>query len=100
MVGIGLLVGMGIYFYVWVHLLPRLGNYSMRTLTAVNEDGSVVHLLKRVPNDQIEQWDRTHDDAGNLLSEASDVQDIGNAHLVHRVKARGAEMSYTVEGKV
>ncbi|KAF4553350.1 Amino acid permease-like protein 7 [Elsinoe fawcettii] len=98
-VGIGLLVGMGIYYYVWVHLLPRLRKYSIRTLTVVNEDGSVVHQLKRVPNAEIEEWDRTHDEAGDVLAEATGIEDTGNAHLVHRVKVRDAAVSYTTEEK-
>jgi hypothetical protein len=99
-VGIGLLVGMGLYYYVWVHLLPRIRHYSIRTLTVVNDDGSVVHLLKRVPNVEVEQWDQSHDDAGNLLGEATGVDDTGNAHLVNRVKAHGTAINYTTGEKV
>ncbi|KAF2227757.1 high affinity methionine permease [Elsinoe ampelina] len=67
-VGIGLMVSMGIYYYVWVHLLPRIRKYTIRTLTVVNKDGSVVHQLKRVPNAEVAEWDRTHDEAGNVLT--------------------------------
>lgn len=99
-VGIGLIVGMLLYYYLWVHLLPRLHKYSIRTLTVVNEDGSVVHQLKRVPNAEVAEWDRTHDDAGNVLSEATGIDDTGNAYLVHRVKVRDAAFNYTTEQKV
>lgn len=96
-VGIGLIVGMILYYYLWVHLLPRLCKYSLRTLTVVNEDGSVVHQLKRVPNEDVAEWDRTHDDAGNVLSEATGIDDTGNAHLVHRVKVKDTAVSHATE---
>ncbi|KAF9690577.1 hypothetical protein EKO04_011330 [Ascochyta lentis] len=99
-VGIGLLVGMGMYYYIWVHLLPHLRKYSIRTLTVVNEDGSVVHQLKRVPDAEVAEWDRTHDDAGNVLSDATGIDDTGNSHLVHRVKVRDTTISYTTSEKV
>jgi len=98
--GLGLLVGMGLYYFAWVHALPRLRHYSIRTLTVVNDDGSVVHQLKRVPNAEVAEWDRTHDDAGNVLGDATGVQDTGNAHLVHRIKVRDTAIEYTTEGKV
>ncbi|KAG9203073.1 hypothetical protein G6514_003595 [Epicoccum nigrum] len=99
-VGIGLLVGMGLYYLAWVHLLPRLRNYSIRALTVVNQDGSVVHQLKRIPNTEVAGWDSTHDDAGNLLGGATGIDNTGNAHLVHRVKVRDVVVHIPGEEKV
>ncbi|KAJ4983134.1 high-affinity methionine permease [Stagonosporopsis vannaccii] len=98
--GLGLLAGMGLYYFAWVHALPRLRNYSIRTLTVVNDDGSVVHQLKRVPNAEVAEWDRIHDDAGNVLGDATGIHDTGNAHLVHRIKIRDTAIDCTTEGKV
>jgi amino acid transporter len=99
-VGIGLLVGMGLYYLAWVHLLPRLRNYSIRALTVVNQDGSVVHQLKRIPNTEVAEWDSAHDDAGNLLGGATGIDNTGNAHLVHRVKVRDVVVHIPGEEKV
>lgn len=99
-VGIGLLVAMGVYYYVWVHALPHFCKYSIRTLTVVNEDGSVVHQLKRVPNADIAEWDMTHDEAGNLLHNARGIDDTGNVHLIHRVKVRDTTIDRTTQEKL
>ena len=102
-VGIGLMVGMGLYYYLWVKLLPRWRNYSIRTETLVNEDdGSVTHRLTKIPNAQVEEWDRTHDDAGNVLIEAaSGITRDENSHLIKRIRVRDeAAATYTPEEKV
>lgn len=99
-VGIDLIVGMVLCYYLWVHLLPRLRNYSNRTLTVINEDGSIVHQLKRVSIAEVAEWDRTHDDAGNVLAEGTGIDDTGNAPLVHRVKVKDTAVDYTTEQKV
>ncbi|KAF1846367.1 high-affinity methionine permease [Cucurbitaria berberidis CBS 394.84] len=101
-VGIGLMVGMGLYYLLWMKLLPKLGKYQIKTETLVNDqDGSVTHVLKRVKNDVVEEWDRTHDGAGNLLFETGDDVGTGNVHLTRRVKVKDdVPVSYTAEQKV
>lgn len=101
-VGIGLIVAMILYYWVWIKLLPRLGKYQVRTETVVSDqDGSVTHRLKKVKNDVVEEWDRTHDEAGNVLVEASDNVDTENAHLTRRVKIRNATtVNYYAQEKV
>lgn len=90
-VGIGLIVSMGLYYWVWIGLLPKLGKYSLRTETLVNDhDGSVTHRLKKVKNDLLEEWDRSHDGAGNLLVDANETTETGNTHLTKRVRVRNA----------
>ena len=101
-VGIGLLVGMGLYYLTWVHLLPKLGKYQIRPETLVSDkDGSVTHRLKKVKNDVVAEWDSTHDEAGNLLIEASQSVGTENAHLTRRVRVRDATtVNYATEEKV
>lgn len=91
-VGIGLLVGCAVYYFVWIKVLPRVGKYAIRTETLVLErDGSVTHRLIKIPNDKLQEWDASHDDAGNVLAE--DVAASGTEHgkLLKRVKVRNAE---------
>ncbi|KAF2731965.1 amino acid transporter [Polyplosphaeria fusca] len=90
-VGIALILSMVAYYYVWIKLLPRLKKYQIRTETLVSdEDGSVTHRLLKVPNADVEEWDRTHDDAGNVLMDAvaSTGIESRNAHLLKRVKVK------------
>ncbi|KAF2119509.1 amino acid permease-domain-containing protein [Lophiotrema nucula] len=92
-VGIGLLVGMGIYYLFWCQLLPKWLGYKIRTETVVSDqDGAVTHRLLRVKNAEVEAWDRVHDDAGNLLVEAVETSgaQTENQHLQKRVKVNDA----------
>ena len=53
----------------------------------LEKDGSVTHRLLKVPNEKVEEWDRTHDDAGNVLGDEAHA--TGNDHgLLKRVKVR------------
>ncbi|OAG06518.1 amino acid transporter [Paraphaeosphaeria sporulosa] len=98
-VGIGLLVGCAFYYFVWIKWLPKLKHYSIRTETLVSDqDGSVSHRLRKVPNAEVEEWDRTHDEAGNVLSEAGGARSVdGNQHLLRRVRVSDRE---TADGVV
>lgn len=102
-VGIGLMVAMGLYYFAWIHWLPKLGGYKIRTETLVlDQDGSVTHRLKKVPNAEIAEWDRAHDDAGNILLEASggDVGETDNQHLIKRVKVKDTPtVNYGIDEK-
>jgi amino acid transporter len=101
-VGIGLIVAMALYYVFWIELLPRWGKYQIRTETLVSDqDGSVTHRLKKVKNAEVEEWDRIHDEAGNLVVEASASEEATAEHLIRRVKVRDATatVSYETEGK-
>ncbi|CVL04165.1 related to high affinity methionine permease [Fusarium mangiferae] len=67
-VGIGIMAVCGIYYYVWMKVLPRWGNYSIRSQAiSVDDNGANIHRLLRVPNSDVAQWDATHDDLGRDL---------------------------------
>lgn len=92
-VGIAILVSCALYYFVWIKWLPKLGRYAIRTETLVSdEDGSVSHRLKKVPNAEVEDWDRTHDAEGNVLIEAGGARSVdGNQHLMRRVRVHDSE---------
>ncbi|KAH7170004.1 amino acid permease-domain-containing protein [Dactylonectria macrodidyma] len=67
LVGIAIIAVCGLYYVAWMHLLPKWGNYSIRSEQIdVGHDGARTHRLVRVPNSEIPQWDEEHDEAGNL----------------------------------
>ena len=102
-VGIGLLVGCVLYYFFWIKWLPKLRGYSIRTETLVSDqDGSVSHRLTKVQKADVEEWDRTHDEAGNILVEAGATTSVdGNQHLVKRVRVTDTETeNTTLETKV
>jgi len=92
-VGIGLILACGACYTLWIWVLPKARGYQIRAETLVlHGDGSVTHCLRKVPNNQIEEWDRTHDSAGNLL-EGDGFESEGDQanNLVKRVKVKGID---------
>ncbi|KAE9976711.1 hypothetical protein EG328_002426 [Venturia inaequalis] len=67
-VGLAILAVCGIYYYVWIHLLPRFGHYQVRQAVVVLEDGAVMNTLTKVPDAEVEAWDASHDVTGRVLT--------------------------------
>lgn len=68
LVGIGVIALCGLYYYVWMKLLPRLGNYSIRSeVMDVDDNGANTHRILRIPNSEVAEWDDTHDELGQKL---------------------------------
>ncbi|KAB8210465.1 amino acid permease-domain-containing protein [Aspergillus parasiticus] len=65
-VGIGLLVACGVYYYIWIKLLPKYKGYEFRQTVLEFDDGSVAHNLVKVPVAELASWDAEHDAAGRL----------------------------------
>jgi len=102
-VGIGLLVGCGLYYLFWIKLLPYFRNYSVRPETLVSDqDGSVTHRLTKVPNSEVEEWDRTHDLEGNVLEASAGARSVNGAqHMLKRVRVKDTRVEeFPVEIKV
>ncbi|RAK87617.1 high affinity methionine permease [Aspergillus costaricaensis CBS 115574] len=65
-VGIAIIAACGVYYYLWVKILPRVGGYELRQ-TIINVGGdATAHKLVRVPKAQVEEWDREHDASGRV----------------------------------
>ncbi|KAB8238835.1 amino acid permease-domain-containing protein [Aspergillus alliaceus] len=65
-VGIGLLAACGIYYYLWIKVIPKYKGYEWRQTVLEFGDGSVAHNLVKVPVAELEQWNEEHDAAGRL----------------------------------
>ncbi|KAJ4016262.1 hypothetical protein NW752_003385 [Fusarium irregulare] len=75
-VGIAIMGVCGLYYYLWMKLIPRLRGYSIRSqVISVDDNGANTHRLLRVPNDQVVEWDATHDELG---------RDLPTQRIVHR----------------
>lgn len=58
----------GIYYYLWIHGIPRWRGYRIRQETvSLADGGSLTHRLVQVPIQQLDDWDRTHDPLGRDL---------------------------------
>ncbi|KAE8159971.1 amino acid permease-domain-containing protein [Aspergillus tamarii] len=65
-VGIGMLVVCGVYYYIWIKLLPKYKGYEFRQTVLEFDDGSVAHNLVKVPVAELVRWDAEHDAVGRL----------------------------------
>lgn len=54
----------GLYYIVWVHVLPRIKGYELRPERLTLENGEGSHRLAKVPRHEIAEWDQTHDATG------------------------------------
>ncbi|OJK04648.1 hypothetical protein ASPACDRAFT_21029 [Aspergillus aculeatus ATCC 16872] len=87
-VGLAIVALCGIYYYIWIKVLPRLGRYEFRqTQIQVDEDATANKLVK-VPVDRLEEWDREHDALGRVRQRAA-VRTASNetGEIVYETKA-------------
>ncbi|EPE28870.1 hypothetical protein GLAREA_00028 [Glarea lozoyensis ATCC 20868] len=75
-VGIAILVLCGLYYWVWVYILPKIGGYAIRQEVLTLDNGATTHRLVKVPNGKVAAWDETHDPLGRDLSAA--VTEVGS----------------------
>lgn len=68
-VGIGIILTCGVYYWVWVYLLPRFGGYEMRQRVIQLPDGAITHELVKIKKEDLVKWDDEHDVSGNIKTE-------------------------------
>ncbi|KAF8972118.1 high affinity methionine permease [Flammula alnicola] len=66
-VGIGILALSGFAYVVIVHILPKLGNYTIRQSLEKLSDGAQATRLVKIPNDELAEWDATHNEHGDFV---------------------------------
>jgi hypothetical protein len=59
-------VACGIYYFFWIHLLPKWGDYQIRQTVIENASGEVAHSLVKVQNVDVARWDNEHDVTGRV----------------------------------
>ncbi|KAG6864983.1 hypothetical protein C0991_005852 [Blastosporella zonata] len=58
-------------YALWIQILPKLGNYTIRQLVEKLDDGAITNRLVKVPNSELEEWDATHDEHGEEIARKS-----------------------------
>lgn len=70
-VGIAIIAVCGAYYYFWMTLLPRWGNYTIVSqVLNVDDNGANTHRLLRIPNTELAEWNATHDELGREIRTA------------------------------
>ena len=80
-VGICIMIGCGIYYALWIYVLPKLKGYHIRQIVIVLENGAQAHQIVKVPNEEIEQWDATHDAVGREIRQPSPTSPSDDGEL-------------------
>ncbi|KAK3316876.1 amino acid permease-domain-containing protein [Apodospora peruviana] len=64
-VGIGILIGCAVYYYLFIKFIPKLRGYRFRQeVLRVDSNGATSHKLVKVPMAELAEWDATHDAVG------------------------------------
>ncbi|EAU85304.1 high affinity methionine permease [Coprinopsis cinerea okayama7 len=66
-VGLAILGVSGAVYALVIIILPKYGNYTIRQLLERLPDGAQTNRLVKVPNDQLAEWDATHDEHGDVI---------------------------------
>ncbi|KAG2412509.1 hypothetical protein HFD88_010066 [Aspergillus terreus] len=65
-VGLGIVALCGVYYFVWIKVLPKRGGYQFRQTIIQLDGGATAHQLVKVLNDQLADWDAEHDATGRV----------------------------------
>ncbi|KZL86037.1 high affinity methionine permease [Colletotrichum incanum] len=72
--GIGILVGCGIYYWLWIYAIPKLRGYEIRQQVLELKNGAQSHKLVKVPVAELAEWDTNHDQVGRPLQQTPSEQ--------------------------
>ncbi|TFK47127.1 amino acid transporter-like protein [Heliocybe sulcata] len=71
-VGLGIMGACGVYYVLWVKVLPYFGGYQIRQEVIQLPDGARTHHLVKVPDAELAEWDAVHDEEGNIIPQGGD----------------------------
>lgn len=80
------LVACGVYYYVWIWLLPRWKGYRVRHEKVILDGGEITHVLVKVKLSQLAEWDRKHDAAGAVVE--NERNDDSSGVLQDQIQAK------------
>lgn len=70
--GIAIIIGCGVYYWLWIWAFPRIGGYRVRQEVLQFEHGAQSHKLVKVPVQELAQWDEVHDSIGRRVGIGSE----------------------------
>lgn len=66
-VGLAIIAVSALAYLFWIQVLPKLGGYELRQVVEHLSDGAQNLKTIKVPKDEVDEWDKTHDEFGNPL---------------------------------
>lgn len=73
------LIMCGIYYWAWIHAIPKWRGYRIRQEMLILENGARANKLVKVPLSELAQWDREHDATGRKLDARQDDESDGGS---------------------
>ncbi|KAL3433365.1 high affinity methionine permease [Aspergillus tetrazonus] len=93
--GVGILIACAIYYALWAHFIPNSKGYKLRQELITLEDGAQSNRLRKVPNEEVEEWDAVHDAAGRLIDYERESQSQQSVDEI-QVEANGTKKTHAV----
>lgn len=90
-VSIGILLMCGLYYYVYIKVLPKWKKYELRQEVIQLGDGAQTHHLVKIPYGDVDEWDRTHDVYGVRYGQESGFSSEEKVNVGVSVEAKGLE---------
>ncbi|KAF6800374.1 high affinity methionine permease [Colletotrichum sojae] len=63
------LIGCGVYYWLWIFVVPKARGYRIRQQVLELANGAQSHQLIKVPVSELAEWDANHDHVGRSLRE-------------------------------
>ncbi|TGO13437.1 hypothetical protein BTUL_0069g00030 [Botrytis tulipae] len=84
-VGLGIMGACILYHAFWIYILPYFGKYQIRQeLIVIDGESSKAHRLIKVPNAELEAWDREHDALGRKIDSSASSEDGGAENVLEK----------------
>ena len=83
---IGILILCGIYYLMYIEVLPRIGRYRMRYKLVTLGSGAQAHTLVKVPLNKLDEWDRRHNATGADLRESGSETEETAEEAIEKIK--------------
>lgn len=61
----------GLYYVGWLYVIPKVWGYRIRQGVITLDGGGRTHKLFKVPVDELNAWDATHDALGRDLTDGN-----------------------------
>jgi hypothetical protein len=62
------LLGCGVYYVLWIYVIPKIRGYRIRQEVLQFENGAQSHKLVKVPVAGLSEWDASHDHVGRSVT--------------------------------
>ncbi|KAL4994398.1 amino acid permease-domain-containing protein [Aspergillus recurvatus] len=72
--GLGILLACAIYYALWAYFIPGWKGYELRQELITLDDGAQSNRLRKIPNEEVGEWDAVHDAAGRLVDSERESQ--------------------------